>query len=197
MNSALRITLSLGISLALAASSAVGQQLYRWVDKNGKVTYSQDPPPAGAATKVEQKQLKSSVVETGGLPYELQQTARNFPVTLYTGPDCGDPCKNGLALLSKRGIPFKEISVVDTNGIAELKKISGKEQLPVLIVGRTVATGFTDGQWNSTLDSVGYPKTSPLSARPPVAAAKSLATGTSAPPAPEKPRDNAPAASKQ
>lgn len=197
MNSALRITLSLGISLALAASSAVGQQLYRWVDKNGKVTYSQDPPPAGAATKVEQKQLKSSVVETGGLPYELQQTARNFPVTLYTGPDCGDPCKNGLALLSKRGIPFKEISVVDTNGIAELKKISGKEQLPVLIVGRTVATGFTDGQWNSTLDSVGYPKTSPLSARPPVAAAKPVATGTSAPPAPEKPRDNAPAASKQ
>ncbi len=197
MNSALRITLSLGISLALAASSAVGQQMYRWVDKNGKVTYSQDPPPAGAATKVEQKQLKSSVVETGGLPYELQQTARNFPVTLYTGPDCGDPCKNGLALLSKRGVPFKEISVVDTNGIAELKKISGKEQLPVLIVGRTVATGFTDGQWNSTLDSVGYPKTSPLSARPPVAAAKSLATGTSAPPAPEKPRDNAPAASKQ
>ena len=197
MNSALRITLSLGISLALAASSAVGQQLYRWVDKNGKVTYSQDPPPAGAATKVEQKQLKSSFVETGGLPYELQQTARNFPVTLYTGPDCGDPCKNGLALLSKRGVPFKEISVVDTNGIAELKKISGKEQLPVLIVGRTVATGFTDGQWNSTLDSVGYPKTSPLSARPPGAAAKSVATGTSAPPAPEKPRDNAPAASKQ
>ena len=197
MNSALRITLSLGISLALAGGSAVGQQLYRWVDKNGKVTYSQDPPPAGAATKVEQKQLKSSVVETGGLPYELQQTARNFPVTLYTGPDCGDPCKNGLALLSKRGVPFKEISVVDTNGIAELKKISGKEQLPVLIVGRTVATGFTDSQWNSTLDSVGYPKTSPLSARPPVAAAKPVATGTSAPPAPEKPQDNAPAASKQ
>jgi glutaredoxin len=197
MNSALRISLSLGISLALAASSAVGEQLYRWVDKNGKVTYSQDPPPAGAATKVEQKKLKSSVVETGGLPYELQQTARNFPVTLYTGPDCGDPCKNGIALLSKRGVPFKEISVVDANGIAELKKISGKEQLPVLIVGRTVATGFTDGQWNSTLDSVGYPKTSPLSSRPPVAAAKPVANGGNAPPAPEKPQDNAPAAPKQ
>lgn len=197
MNSALRIALSLGISLALAASSAVGQQLYRWVDKNGKVTYSQDPPPAGAATKVEQKQLKSSVVETGGLPYELQQTAKNFPVTLYTGPDCGDPCKNSRALLSKRGVPFKEISVTDANGIAELKKVSGKEQLPVLIVGRTVATGFTEDQWNATLDSVGYPKTAPFSSRHPAAAAKSGGIGSGVVPVAEKPQDNAPAATRQ
>lgn len=197
MNCTLRIALSLGISLALAASSVVGQQLYRWVDKNGKVTYSQDPPPAGAAAKVERKQLKSSVVETGGLPYELQQTTRNFPVTLYTGPDCGDPCKSSRALLTKRGIPFKEVSVADANGIAELKKVSGKEQLPVLIVGRTVATGFTEDQWNSTLDSVGYPKTAPFSARQPVAAAKSGGAGNNAVPATEKPQDSTPAATKQ
>lgn len=197
MNSALRIAISLGISLALAVGSAVGQQLYRWVDKNGKVTYSQDPPPAGAAAKVEQKQLKSSVVETGGLPYELQQTAKNFPVTLYTGPDCGDPCKNSRALLSKRGVPFKEISVTDASGIAELKKVSGKEQLPVLIVGRTVATGFTEDQWNATLDSVGYPKTAPFSARQPAAAAKSAGIGNSAVPVAEKLQDNAPATTKQ
>lgn len=197
MNRASRIVLSLGISLALAAGSAVGQQLYRWIDKNGKVTYSQDPPPAGAATKVEQKQLKSSVVETGGLPYELQQTAKNFPITIYTGPDCGDPCKNGLALLSKRGAPFKEISVADAAGIAELKRISGKEQLPVLNVGKTVATGFTESQWHSTLDLVGYPKTAPFSARPPVAAAKAGNTGNGNAPVAEKPQDNGPAAAKQ
>ncbi len=197
MNNALRITLSLGICLGLAASGAVAQQMFRWVDKNGKVTYSQDPPPAGAATKVERKQLKSSVVETGGLPYEVQQTAKNFPVTIYTGPDCGDPCKNGLALLSKRGTPFKEVSVADAAGIAELKKISGKEQLPVLIVGKTVATGFTESQWNSTLDLVGYPKTVPSTARQPVAAAKPVGAGNNAAPVAEKPQDNAPAASKQ
>ena len=197
MNTASRFALSLGISLVLATSSVVGQQLYRWVDKNGKVTYSQDPPPAGAAAKVEQKQLKSSVVETGGLPYELQQTAKNFPVTIYTGPDCGDPCKNGLALLSKRGTPYKEISVADAAGIAELKKISGKEQLPVLIVGKTVATGFTESQWHSTLDLVGYPKTAPLSARQPAAAAKPAGASNNAAPVADKPQDNAPAASKQ
>ena len=188
-----QIALSLCISIALGPGSAVGQQLYRWVDKNGKVTYSQDPPPAGAAAKVEQKKLKGSVVDTGGLPYELQQTARNFPVTFYTGPDCADGCKNGRALLTKRGIPLKEVAVTDPNSLAELKKVSGKELLPVIVIGKTVLTGFQEDQWNAALDLVGYPKTAQTTPRPSTSAAKAASPPTSSN---EKPLDASPAAAK-
>ena len=200
MQSAMRITIAAiatGLSFALASCAASAQQLYRWVDKNGKVTYSQDPPPAGAATKVEQKRLQSSVVETGGLTYEVQQAAKNFPVTIYTGPDCAEPCKSARALLSKRGVPFKEIAVVDEKGLAELKKVSGKEQLPVLLVGRTMATGFEDNQWNGALDLVGYPKNAPPIApakAAPIAAAK---PGVAAPAEQGASKDAAPPAAKQ
>ena len=34
-------------------------------------------------------------------PYALQQAAKNFPVTIYTSKDCGDPCKRGLDYLKK------------------------------------------------------------------------------------------------
>jgi glutaredoxin len=185
---------ALGLAFALVSFAASAQQLYRWVDKNGKVTYSQDPPPAGAAAKVEQKRLQSSVVETGGLGYETQQTAKNFPVTLYTGPDCSDPCKNARALLSKRGVPFKEIPVTDNVGIAELKKISGKEQLPVLLVGRTVTTGFQEGQWNGALDLVGYPKNAPALAPAKAAPAVPPKPVVAPPPAQDAPQEAPPAA---
>ena len=39
--------LPLLIALLLAATPAVAQQIYRWVDAKGTTHYSQDPPPAG------------------------------------------------------------------------------------------------------------------------------------------------------
>src|SRR5690242_10693232 len=92
----------LAVLLTVFATSAEAQQLYRWVDKNGRVTYSQDPPPAGAAKSVQQKSLGSSVVEGANLPYAAQVAAKNFPVTLYTAPDCAAPCKDGRDYLAKR-----------------------------------------------------------------------------------------------
>ncbi len=45
-------------ALALALAPLASAQLYKWVDKDGKVSYSDQPPPAAAS-----KQIK---VETGG-----------------------------------------------------------------------------------------------------------------------------------
>jgi len=173
----------------VALHCAQAQQLYRWVDKNGKVTYSQDPPPAGAAKSVEQKRLTSSVVSTSELPYEAQQAAKNFPVTVYTTPDCGDPCKSGLALLGKRGVPYKEVSVGDADSLAELKRVSGGGQVPALVVGRNATSGFLDAGWNSALDVAGYPQSLPAGAKPKVTKVlpKEPPPDTAAAPAPAAP----------
>lgn len=147
---------------AVAFSSAQAQQMYRWVDKDGRVTYSQNPPPAGAAKSVQPKSLAGSSVETSTLPYAAQVAAKNFPVTLFATPDCGAPCDEGRASLQKRGVPFKEVSVADAKGFETLKSLTGgKTQVPVLQIGSRLLQGYEPGAWKGNLDEVGYPSSIP------------------------------------
>ncbi len=147
--------LSLGLVMALVAASALGQA-YRWVDKDGRVHYTQTPPPPDAKD-VQRKKLGGNVAESSNLPYATQRAAQNFPVTLYTSPDCGAPCDSARSSLVNRGVPFKEISVVDQKSVEDLKKVSGKIQLPALVVGSEVQSGFLEGAYKSALDDAGYP----------------------------------------
>ena len=148
--------LFLVLLLACASASA---QMYRWVDQNGKVHYTDTPPPPSAAKSVEQKKLGGSVIETSQLPFQLQEAVRNYPVTLYTSPSCKDGCPQARELLAKRGVPFKEVSVADEQSNALLKKVSGANQVPTLSVGSLAQIGFESGALNSLLDTGGYPKT--------------------------------------
>ena len=142
----------------LFALPVCAQQMYRWVDKDGKVNYSDKPPPVGSG-KVEQRRMTGSVVEAGGATdFAVQQAAKNFPVTMYSAPTCQAPCVEARGVLSKRGVPFVEVVVTDEATREQLKKVSGDTQVPVLVVGRDVTKGYEIGMWNAALDSAGYPK---------------------------------------
>jgi len=149
--------------LALLAAGAAHAQLYKWVGPDGKVTYSDVPPPKTAA-KVEQKNIGSAAggaPSSAGLPYEVAQAMNNFPVTLYTGDKC-DPCNSGRSYLKQRGIPFSEKTVTDNDDLARMKQLTGESRLPVLTVGRNKQTGFEPGSWGTALTAAGYPQTSQL-----------------------------------
>jgi glutaredoxin len=151
--------LSFLLTLLLAAG-VQAQQLYKWVGPDGKVTYSDTPPPS-AAKQVEKKAVTGSGIATSNLPYELAETVRNSPVTLYTSTPCA-PCDAGRALLTSRGIPFSEKTVTTSEDAARLRQAGGDEQLPLLVVGRNKHKGFSSGEWTSSLTAVGYPQTSKL-----------------------------------
>lgn len=166
-------------------------QLYRWVDDQGKVHYSDRVPAAGA--KNVQKQSVSTAPGTSPLPYALQQAARNFPVALYTSEACKDSCAQARELLNKRGVPYSEHTVADEADIAELKKISGGSSVPVMTVGREVYKGYESGIYKLALDTAGYPASSLL---PPGVEARKPApkpARKSAPAAPAAPAEGAPA----
>jgi glutaredoxin len=84
---------------------------------------------------------------------------------LYTSPPCKDICQQARDLLNKRGIPFKEIQVWDEATNEELKKVSGGNEVPAILVGRTVQRGFEPSSYDALLDSAGYPKEGVLPAR--------------------------------
>ena len=146
--------------LGIVIPSNAEAQLYKWVGADGKVTYSDTPPPANA------KQLSTKASNSGGasstpLPFELAAAVAKNPVTLYTFADCA-PCNEGRALLKKRGVPFAEKTIKTNEDSAKLKQISGQEQLALLVISNSKFTGFDSQQWEQALSQAGYPETSRL-----------------------------------
>jgi glutaredoxin len=158
----MKSTLQLSSLLLLLCAVNANAQLYKWVGADGKVSYSDTPPPA-SAKRVETKSITTGEVNTSGFPYELSEAVKGNPVTLYTSKNCA-PCDNGRKLLSARGVPFTEKTVVSNEDITEFKRISGDSQLPLLLIGRNKEQGFEPSGWNGALTSAGYPETSRLPA---------------------------------
>lgn len=153
----LRATLGT-LALAIFALSFGAQaKVYRWVDKDGKVQYSDVPPVQG---EVEQKKLVNNKVDTSEPPYETQQAAKASPVTLYVSNDCKTLCDNARNFLKKRKIPFAEKSLNTNEEIeAFIKQTKQKDPgVPSLTVGSKFLDGFETSNWNSALDVAGYPK---------------------------------------
>jgi glutaredoxin len=170
-------TLPLWSLLLLLCAANANAQMYKWIGPDGKITYTDTPPPP-SAKQVETKAIAAAAeVNTSGFPYELSEAVKRSPVTLYTTKKC-DPCDEGRKLLTARGIPFAEKTVSSNEDIAEFRKLAGDNQLPVLQVGRNKELGFEPGGWNTTLTSAGYPETSklPRSYRNPPAQAAAPAT---------------------
>jgi glutaredoxin len=136
-------------------------QMYRWVDDSGKVHYS-DQAPSSGAKNVQKRSLSAGQGSSAALPYALQQSVRNFPVTLYTAEACGETCAQARELLNKRGVPYSEVAVTDAPDLTQLKELSGGNVVPVMTVGREVYKGFESGAYKAALDAAGYPTSSLL-----------------------------------
>ena len=147
-------------SLVVASAALAAEDLYRWVDEKGQVTYSDLPPPPFVET-ARQKRFGEKA-GTQQLPYALQVATRNFPVTLYN-TDCGATCDQAVKLLTTRGVPFTQKNAKDAQVAAELMKLAeGKLIAPVLLVGKSAVKGFEASAWQSALDIGGYPKSNQL-----------------------------------
>jgi glutaredoxin len=142
--------------LMLAAGHLYAQQVYKSVDKNGRVTYSEVPPAPGSENK-----LTAGSASSGSLPYSLQQIVSRYPVTLYTAADCA-PCINARLMLTQRGVPFTERTISSNEDIDAYKKLNGDTSLPLVTIASQQLKGYEETEWTKYLDAAGYPKTSTL-----------------------------------
>ena len=183
-------TILLVLLLRLTASAHA--QLYRWVDDQGSVHYTDYPPPPNAK-KVEEKKFTDNVVQTDKFPYSVQQAIKNYPVTLFTG-DCGEVCTLAKAYLVKRGIPFSERQVQTPEDNDALERLSGGRDAPTLSIGAQILRGLSSEIWGSYLDAAGYPRESQLPANYQYPAAAPVVARAPAPRAPEPASTETPAA---
>ena len=174
-----------------AAFAASAQQLYRWTDETGRVHITDTPPPGSARNVQQKKQGAAGAGVESQQPYELTQATRDFPVTLYTSPNCSQPCALARGLLNKRAVPFKEVQVWDDKSNEELKRVSGGDDVPTLVVGRSVHRGYAEAGYDALLDAARYPRAGLLPPR--AQAAPAPPEGYGAAPEPAKPAPDAPA----
>lgn len=156
----LRVAIAFVLAVYAVAASA---QLYRWSDEKGRVHITDTPPPA-SARGAQRLNVPGNTVAAQA-PYELERATEAFPVTLYTSPSCKAPCASARSALNKRGVPFKEVQVWDEASNAELKQVSRANEVPTLVVGRSVHVGFEQGAFDRLLDAARYPKAGAIPAR--------------------------------
>ena len=154
------------LALAVAAGTlapAQAQQVYRIVGPDGKVTFSDRPPPASGASSSASTANAASAggAASAGLPFELRQVAAKYPVTLYTSDNCA-PCISARSLLTTRGVPFAEKTVSTADDSQALQRISGETSLPLMTIGSQQLKGFSDAEWTQYLNAAGYPPSSVL-----------------------------------
>lgn len=159
-NAHLRNTL-FGLVLGLVSVSALAQGVYRIVGPDGRVSYSDQPPPAANARPVASGAPGGAGSAGAQLPFELRQVASRYPVVLYTATECA-PCNSGRNLLNARGIPYSEKTITTNEDAEALKRLSGQTSLPVVTIGSQQIKGYSDAEWTQFLDAAGYPKQSVL-----------------------------------
>jgi glutaredoxin len=144
---------------ALLCAASASAQVYKWKDAKGVIHFSDAPPPP----TVQQAEVRNYAGGDSGppLPYALSQAARTNPVTLYTASLCG-PCDQARSFLQRRGIPYSEKSISNSEDQQKLKDAGGDGQLPLLLIGRQKLTGFSASAWKEALDTANYPSQSLL-----------------------------------
>lgn len=145
------------LACLLLSTHVLAEGVYRWTDANGRVHYSDLPPPANAR-KVEERTMKGSKIEQDKLPFATRKAAEAFPVSLYTADPCPG-CELARNYLNARKIPFTETKITTPEQqAAAAKLLDGKEVVvPFLVVGGRVHKGWLESDWATALDSAGYP----------------------------------------
>lgn len=150
-----------GLLLLLLACVSASAQVYKWTDAQGTVHYGDAPPPQRPSS-----QLKTPSQDGAGqatLPYELARAVKTSPVTLYTTTQsaCAG-CDQGRALLRARGVPFTEKTVNTDEDKEGLRRLGGKLELPLLVVGAHKIAGFQEAAWQDALTAAAYPRSAQL-----------------------------------
>jgi glutaredoxin len=146
--------------LILCSMPALAGTLYRWTDADGKVHYTDQPPPASVKHST-QKTYRSGSQDAVASP-ATREAGQKFPVTLYSTATCGVHCERAKAHLAKRGIAYASkdpATSVDAN--EELRKGGSQPRVPTLVIGAEKLEGYNAGAWDAALDKAGYPPAPP------------------------------------
>ena len=134
--------------LLLVLPMAVSAEIYRWVDDQGRVHFSDsDTEP-----EAEQVQVRVQTVKTVRVNYLPEWSSDLVPaaasVVMYSTPWCG-VCKRAKGYFEEQGISFTEKDIeARPEWRAEFEQLGGKG-VPLILVGERSMSGFSAGRFDA------------------------------------------------
>ncbi len=139
----------------LVASMSASAGVYKWTDAQGRVHYSDDPPPEA---KAQQIKVKISSIQGPAVVSTIRDTSATKAkdkVRIYTAVWCGY-CKRAKAHLAAKGVPYDELDVeTSERGRSEFAQLSGRG-VPVILVGSQRMDGFDANGLDAMLAGAGW-----------------------------------------
>ena len=136
------------ICLILTLGTAHAQNLYKWVDADGNVTYQDQPPPPGEAD--------DASVYAKDTEFAADQGAPAVPVTFFAIPVC-DACDLVRNLLDKHHVPYTEKDANEDIQVQdELMELAGQLTVPLLVIGDELFYGYSAQNISNGLEDAGF-----------------------------------------
>lgn len=136
--------LALLLTFFTMSSAPVSAEIFRWVDENGKIHFSDKPPANG---KAETMELRINVYTGPEISSLSQPFASRDKVIMYGTSWCSY-CKKAKRYFKKKGIAFVEYDIEKSRkGKREYKKLNG-QGVPIILVGSKRLNGFSQAAFN-------------------------------------------------
>jgi len=142
--------------LSFATFPAAADELYKWVDSKGNVTYQSSPPP-DTAKKVERPKISTDNSAASDQVEAAQPDEKELkPIQFYSKLECSS-CEEARAYFDENSIPFDEIDLSENKAEAEeLENKLGVISVPIFGIGDRYVSGFERNMLNKLLVNEGY-----------------------------------------
>ncbi|MCK0154388.1 glutaredoxin family protein [Alcanivorax sp. S6407] len=132
----------LSLLLVCLCAGAWSSGIYRWVDDQGKVHFSDQAPQDQAAESLDLQinTFESVTYESLG-KYTIERPSKK-QVIMYSASWCG-VCDKAKRYFERKGIPYTEYDVeTSQQGKQGFRQLNGKG-VPIILVGNRRMNGFT------------------------------------------------------
>lgn len=149
LSSNIATSIIVSIVVLVLGSNSHAAKLYKWVDKDGNISYQDQPPPENA------KILKEDTIESKAQP-TASKGGNTTPIIVYSVADC-PACDSLIARLAKMGVPTENRALnEDPEAQRKILEQSDGVTVPTLFLGDKIITDTDASTLPEKLKEAGY-----------------------------------------
>lgn len=141
--------------LVFITPSILSAEIYKTIDENGRVIFTDKPTAQSQAVEVDTNANNADGLSESSYSkadeINSNKRTKQKSVVMYSTSWCG-VCKNARSYLQSNGIKFKEYDIEkNTNAHSKYKKLGGKG-VPLITVGKNKMSGFSASRLEAMLE---------------------------------------------
>lgn len=137
------------IVATIISQTSQAARLYKWVDKDGNISY-QDQPPPNQAKLLQEKDLQQNSGNSS-----LSANNDKAPVLVYLVENC-EQCDHIVRFLQSNNVPHQTVSMIDRDIQQRLLDSTGSLLAPTIQINDQYITDSKEDNLERALNSAGY-----------------------------------------